>query len=644
MALIHWWPLNGDLMDRVGNNHLSIYEKNNNGVIKINKSGKIGACYERVQIDTPDLLRSEQKIKELTEISMCAWIYISEIANYNSANGIISCHNHANKSGLGIGVYCQSSNADQYYVSINMGNGSDRVWADGKYRGTTNLKGAWHHVCLTYGGDKKIRIYVDGVEDMDAKNYDLYMPSDYLDVFNWSTGYINSTSYRPACKVNDIRIYDHALSKAEIMDLSKGLLIHYNFSDYCSQNLCNWRNLSIIKSAGHGERKNYENGVLELTAVNGWRAFMWDIGEENIGKPLTFSFEYKVKNEIQANQIWIQNADTVYYTPSVKKLNINQIEWKKETYITEEAQQYIGINLRQRDQTGEETTLYLRNVKIALNNFDDTYSEYSEEARITDSSGYEHNGVVYNGEPSSDSIRGSKSCRTPRIIPTKVNASINPENSSYIETQVFKESFTPDEFTISIWWKPVNWGSGIGPLGLVSTKGNYQQSTFSVYDGTTKVNFTNGEKRLYTVTKCPLGQWSHFVVAYKPGEVSYYLNGTKTFSEIDPSATLQPWRFIHLGAECAGGVLRDGDIYWGDFRYYTTCLSEYDILGLFEAKGYITNRNNLECWEFVEGKDVAECLNSAIFEAAEFLENPSADEHVLIYQGGQCSVNEIIEI
>jgi hypothetical protein len=106
---------------------------------------------------------------------------------------------------------------------------------------------------------------------------------------------------------------------------------------------------------------------------------------------------------------------------------------------------------------------------------------------------------------------------------------------------------------------------------------------------------------------------------------------------VDISLVLDPWKTIHLGAERAGGVLRDGDIYWGDFRYYTTCLSEYDISRLFAAKGYITNRNNLESWEFVEDKEIAACLNSAIFEAKEFSEDlyPGYDILEYIESNGQ---------
>jgi hypothetical protein len=70
--------------------------------------------------------------------------------------------------------------------------------------------------------------------------------------------------------LNDLRIYDHALSQAEVKELSKAMIMHYTFNTLCSENLCNWRNTSTISSTGWGGAKSYANEELTLTSVSGW--------------------------------------------------------------------------------------------------------------------------------------------------------------------------------------------------------------------------------------------------------------------------------------------------------------------------------------------------------------------------------------
>lgn len=231
MSLIHWWPLTEDLNDKIGNNPLQFYNKTSNTIITTNANGKIGSCYERTQTNTIDALRSKNKIKALTTQSISAWVYFIQMTSidFGTANGVVTNHNHSTNSGLGIGVYSIDGNA--CYVSISAGTGTSRIHSSADYRGKTNIKNAWHHICITYDVDNKIRLYVDGNEDMSARNYSLYSPSDYFDIFNWSIGHVGNSRYRPMCKVNDVRIYDHALSKAEIQELKKALVLHYTFDD-----------------------------------------------------------------------------------------------------------------------------------------------------------------------------------------------------------------------------------------------------------------------------------------------------------------------------------------------------------------------------------------------------------------------------
>ena len=49
-------------------------------------------------------------------------------------------------------------------------------------------------------------------------------------LITWARRGVSSSAIYTA-KYNDIRIYDHALSAKEVKEISKGLILHYNFED-----------------------------------------------------------------------------------------------------------------------------------------------------------------------------------------------------------------------------------------------------------------------------------------------------------------------------------------------------------------------------------------------------------------------------
>lgn len=227
MGLIHWWPLNGDLYDYAQGNHLQYI--NDNGKLTSDNNGKLGKCWLRSAINSNDLLRSISKSKICVQQSIAAWVYVTTVANTSTANGLITNHSHNDNSGFGLTLKTNSNN--EAFLSCNTGSGSGRTYHS--YYGTTNLVGAWHHICGTYDGNH-IRLYVDGVCEK-TQAYSMLFIEDYWDLFNWSTTHYTNASYRPACKLCDVRVYDHALSPTEIAELKRGLLLHYNFESQLSK-------------------------------------------------------------------------------------------------------------------------------------------------------------------------------------------------------------------------------------------------------------------------------------------------------------------------------------------------------------------------------------------------------------------------
>ena len=86
----------------------------------------------------------------------------------------------------------------------------------------------WHHVCMTWDGDKT-NAYVDGVLCGSIQYGGMPSTYDVADVLIGGATYTTPT-FRFNGLMNDIRIYDHCLSPLEVKEISKGLVLHYPLS------------------------------------------------------------------------------------------------------------------------------------------------------------------------------------------------------------------------------------------------------------------------------------------------------------------------------------------------------------------------------------------------------------------------------
>lgn len=595
MSLIHWWPLNGDLLDRVGNNSLQYI--NSSGKIVTNNSGKLGKCYERTAVGSADLLRSKETMKVFTEESICAWIYVSQHAALKTANGVVTNHDHTTNSGLGIGVY--SSDGTNYYVSINAGNGSSRIHST--YWGQTNIKGAWHHVCLVSNGST-IRMYVDGKEDRAAISYNVYSKADYLDIFNWSTGYYIQTSYRPACKVCDVRVYDHALSVKEVKELSKALMVHYTFNDVANE---------VTTNIIYDKYKGYSSSLTKLTETfNGMEIYKNVVtspytgsAKDNAGFCHKAAFPY---TQEQAKQPYFQlsfwkrlnqsygvniggyikvrytDETTGQHSWSYSKSNwgtdINSIgKWE---YITARATLFTGKTVKEiisfyvygRNATGGDCDF--AGIQLEAKDHPTPYVEGSRTGLLFNEAGYDEPISFQNLELTSNTISGSYAGIFDSSKPTQIRTALDLSGDT--------------DVSIACWLYPQN-----------GTTAFTDNALYCVISGTALSLYAYGRSNSWLdCGSClTLDAWNHVVVIYSATERIVYVNG-KEVKRGAVSNSFDKRSSLDIGYGSTTTRAFNGKI--ADFRIYKTPLSADDVLELYESQAAIDKNQNIFTNEIIE--------------------------------------------
>ena len=607
MSLIHWWPLTGDLEDKIGGNNLHFPVINdvdyNRGYIVSDANGKVGTCYARTATAQKDFLRTINKIKPLTEETLCGWFLVTQWANKNTANGLVTHHNHNTNSGLGIGMY--TSDGEKYYTSVNAGNGSKRIHSDANYRGTTDINGSWHHICLTYKNGT-IRMYVDGKEEaMKSNSYSLYNTEDYLDLFNWSTGHYTSADYRPVCKINDVRIYDHALKAEEVREIAKALALQYNFNNIYAESTTN-----LISSLKQGGRTTYDstNMTITTTGLDQDTYFYLKTSEaliegttytltcwgENIGEGKKFTFG-------------MQGQTTSHHQFTIKD-GYNELTFVANSYVNG----LTEILMDDTSRTGWQNNAVFSKFQLEKRDYATPYVRGTRNGLgIEDESGYGHDTAIYNNSALTiDTNSGSFGFRTRGSEDRTAHASC-----SYLKADL-GTSITPTAFTIAFNAKVNVWGaqtSGALSLNVNSPEPiGYLTSTFVQYDSNFRLNNSaDGTQKSISAGIMIKNEWHHYAFTWDGKVLKGYRDGSQYGSDVAAEFVPDPFRYVFLGYDRAGGAGRDADVTWGDFRLYMTALGAEEILDLAKTKGYIIENGDIACGEFVEQFD--NIINEADF-------------------------------
>ena len=292
MSLRVWLPLNGTL-DNQGLDDIVV---TNNGAT-IDNSGKIGKCYS---FDGSDDYISFPYSFPTIDWSYSIWFYTTS----TNTQTLGCCRNGV---GFGFSIFLISNK-----IRIDGIVGNDNQQWTTTYTYPTNT---WINLIVT-SKNGLIKYYING-EYQASKNVTVNN-TKLGNIFTIGASQTNGSGLGNYFKgkINDFRIYDHALSSMEVKQISQGLILHYplNNNGWGQKNLLAGTNREFISG-------NEFNKTLDLAPIF-----------DNYGLvPYTISFDLKSADISNRNiiMVYCQNGSGARYSISQKYINNVTTEYKR---------------------------------------------------------------------------------------------------------------------------------------------------------------------------------------------------------------------------------------------------------------------------------------------------------------------------
>ena len=559
VSLQVWLPLINDVHNQ-GASGISVV---NNGAT-VNTSGKIGSCYAFNGSTGYIALSGSDLFKIFTggtqQFSVTMWVFHADTTR------AILFGDYATSGGIGFNIELSTAHGVRFYW-----NGSPDTYP----ANATVAASAWTHVALTYDGTK-LQSYINGVEKGSW--------SGTLAAKNKTSGEFrlgrdnrsDSTAFNG--RMNDFRIYDHALSAAEVSEISQGLVLHYKLNDapiLCKTNLTTWSKESGVTSTAQDDG----SVKIDCTAKTSSRWGIYcDIQNVLPNTPYTFSVDCKTAHVDKKWQLSVgcnpvpsgtsqfgSNRATMNSTSGFTTYTATVTTNADTTWI----RFYLALSCS--STTPEYQYAFVKNVKMTIGT--------SLQTTIQDSSGYGNDGII-NSNP------------TISLETARYNHSISFDGVDDCIKIPFNDIIKDKNYTVSVWTYKTSIGTKNyqtilgGPSGF-ELEARSSSSTSPLY----RIHNWGGGTTAYEFNK-----WNLFTFVHTDSNSKLYVNCEL---KITGTSANIPTGNYYIGAwNSVTGQNYEGLM--SDFRIYCTALDADAIRQLYEVSAKIDNKQNLHTFELVE--------------------------------------------
>ena len=579
MSLIHWWPLNGNTTD------LGISPCTVSGTPAFAANGKIGKCLSGGTLTMPAAATAQVFNKDA--VSVCFWLYNGGSGGCIFGTGGMTAPNNRRFS-----LFQYPTANDLHWSWQNEDSGG--IFTGGQVSGAIPSN-TWSHICAVWDNGTA-RMYVNGVQ------------------VGTSTGTCTSTNWaydtiiaRPSSTryYNDIRIYNHALSAKEVKEISKGLMLHYNFEDNCQQLVNAYDEPTFNTSTatggwGHWGPTGHAGSYAQNTDANyiypGFSAYshklangsdatkdfllyqekLFDGGYRSMQAIIKASDGAAITNYVcypawngrdggVASGSWtsIESIGNGFYLCKVEGIKQTTSPSSKNAHL-------VGIYVRA-GKTIYVTCCYLENGKQLCSDI------FDPNPKCYDCSGYGYNGTVTGA---------------PQIV---ADTGIGTHSIKFDGNTLIKAAgLTTEAKTAIVWYK----GAKPSDSRVIFADEGSKLAMGFYNNGSMIISSQSDLQPYYSISTYDNSGWNCLAVVKgsENNTSQLYINGVA----VARNGTNQYWS--HSGGLWIGGRSTGSNIMGqiGDLKIYATALSAEDILAEYNRKAAIDKNGNLFTGEIIE--------------------------------------------
>ena len=582
MSLQVWLPLNGDLRNQ-GCNNPSISLTSGNTWASSGKIGNSSLTLTKLQTILPTF----SCMTGAKEVSYCYWVKVNTAWSTNWLDGIRWIETDGSAT---------STARQEFYTNCTL---VGTWYKGGSIAGKAFTPGVWTHLAATFNYNTgEANFYIDGVLKGTTTNIDktYHCRGDF---------YIGDNGV-DICQ-NDVRIYDHCLSAAEVHEISQGLVLHYKLNQpiVLTDAILNQDTYTVYNNyAGSGTTgtltnlsETFNGHVVRRevmtpndTSVNNFKASLGSHGVYGHRQTFLANTKYVFwiyyrpisHTDIRAGGTASNIGGWTEIPPVAVGDGWYRVgQYRNGTVTTDKTDNIFTSFYTPTAASGVPITIdwAAPHLLVGTTEIPDDDSFMGNDY-VEDSSGYEHNGTI-TGTLTLNSNTARYSAAT-------------YFNGTDAAIQIpFNDCIKTDDYTVSVWtYKSVIGEKAYqtilgGPSGF-ELEARSNTSTSPLY----RIHNWGGGTTAYDLNK-----WNLFTFVRTASDSKLYVNGelklTGTAGNAPPSGN------YFIGA-WKTATQQNYDGYMSDFRIYTTALSADDILQLYHTGAKIGNKADFHTYEINE--------------------------------------------